>query len=99
MRNRNIALLLCAALTLSGCSTVKGWMGLNSNDESVLPGTREDVLPPQQLPRNNPAGKIASPDAPCEPADPNYPECLTPDSAAGAGGLGGVDEESAVPQQ
>jgi hypothetical protein len=96
---RKFAILLVVAATLTGCATVKNWMGIGGrSDDTVLPGQREDVLPPQQLPRGNRAGKIDAPDAPCDPSDPNYPECLTPDSPAGSASSA-VDEESATPQQ
>jgi hypothetical protein len=52
-----IGCLLVGTLALSGCSTIKKFTG--QRDDTVLPGSREDVLAPQ---------KIQPPEQ--EPADP-----------------------------
>ncbi len=44
--------IVMLALTLGGCSTFKELTG--SNDNSVLPGQREDVLPPDQQTARDP---------------------------------------------
>jgi hypothetical protein len=105
MKLRTVSLLLATAFTLTGCASMPSWLGGKKADDTVLPGQREEVLPPQKLPRGNSAassrqGALSGSDtitapADCEPANPNYPECLTPD----AGDVPAVDEESAVPQQ
>ncbi len=62
-----IGFALVAALALSGCSTIKKFTG--QRDDTVLPGAREDVLPPQkiQAPEQEPAAQKT----PCKVDDPN----------------------------
>lgn len=77
------ALLLATALVVSlpACSTVKKFTG--QQDDSILPGTREDILPPdQQTARDpvvtgqqKPAGAQA--DAPTD-CDPDDTDCVLP---------------------
>jgi hypothetical protein len=105
MKLRTLSLLLVTGFVLTGCTSMPSWLGGKKTDDTILPGQREEVLPPQKLPRGNaPAasrqGALSGSDtieapAGCEPANPNYPECLTPD----AGDVPAVDEESAIPQQ
>ncbi len=42
-----IGCALAASLALSGCSTIKKFTG--QRDDTILPGAREDVLPPQKI--------------------------------------------------
>jgi hypothetical protein len=95
----------------NGGPGLPSWLGGSKADNTVLPGQREEVLPSQKLPRGNAGaagattnqagttrGKLAAPtEAACEASDPNYPECLTPDSSLDD--VPQVDEESAVPEQ
>jgi hypothetical protein len=68
------AVVVCAGLVLSGCTSIKRMTG--QVDDTVLPGTREDVLPPEQQTRRDPAvmGKKAA-TGECAPDDVN---CLPP---------------------
>jgi hypothetical protein len=112
MKLRTLSILIVTAFALTGCTSMPSWLGGKKTDDTILPGTREEVLPPQKLPRGNAAattsgggttsrqGALSGSDtitapADCEPSNPNYPECLTPD----AGDAPPVDEESAIPQQ
>ncbi len=109
MKLRGIIFALVAGVLLAGCSnggpSMPSWLGGKKTDDTVLPGERVDVLPTQKLPRGNTAassgstqGKLAAPtEASCEASDPNYPECLTPDTSLED--VPQVDEESAVPEQ
>lgn len=60
-----IGFALVAALALAGCSTIKKFTG--QRDDTVLPGAREDVLPPQkiQAPEPDPSSQNT-----CPPTDP-----------------------------
>lgn len=71
-----IGFALAASLALSGCSTIKKFTG--QRDDTVLPGSREDVLPPQkiQAPEQEPAAQKK-----CQPLDT---KCL--DAQQGADG-------------
>lgn len=75
--NRRIVLVAASVLAMSvaGCSTVKRATG--QLDDSVLPGQRENVLPPDQQTARDPnvAGGRAAPQpdvaAQCAPDEPN----------------------------
>ncbi|HMT14655.1 MAG TPA: hypothetical protein PKE19_07875 [Aestuariivirga sp.] len=68
------AVLLCLGLVLSGCTSLKRMTG--QVDDTVLPGTREDVLPPEQQTRRDPAVTGDKPaTGECVPDDVN---CLPP---------------------
>ena len=71
-----IGFVLASSLALTGCSTLKKFTG--QRDDTVLPGSREDVLPPQkiQAPEPDPVVKKK-----CQPLDT---KCL--DANQGADG-------------
>jgi hypothetical protein len=60
-----VGVVLASSLALSGCSTIKKFTG--QRDDTVLPGAREDVLPPQKIaaPEQDPSSQNA-----CPPIDP-----------------------------
>jgi hypothetical protein len=110
-RMQHLVVLGLLMAALSGCASAKNlWPFGNKNDDTVLPGQREDVLSQDSLPKsevkgtptggaasrkttpNGSSGKLAL----CEPSDPTYPECLTPDAAPEEGI---VDEEATAPTQ
>jgi hypothetical protein len=70
-----IGFALAASLALTGCSTIKKFTG--QRDDTVLPGSREGVLPPQkiQAPEQEPAAQKK-----CQPLDT---KCLDEQSADG----------------
>ncbi len=78
---RNTFVIAAMTVVLTGCTALKNLTG--SNDDTVLPGQREDVLPPDQQTARDPivTGEqqttVDAPtaDAPCDPNDPN---CLAP---------------------
>jgi PBP1b-binding outer membrane lipoprotein LpoB len=95
MKRHLLLPVLAAALLLSGCSTIKKFTG--QRDDSVLPGQREEILPPDQYTAKKDLNKQAQPqttapggtagskaDAPCNPEVD--PECVVPE----AGGNDGV---------
>jgi hypothetical protein len=67
------AALLSLAIAISGCASIKKLTG--QRDDSVLPGQREDVLPPEKQVAQDPKvrGKqpAASTQAECLPDDVN----------------------------
>jgi hypothetical protein len=82
--------VLC--LGLSGCTTLKNITG--QNDDSVLPGQREDVLPPDQQTARDPIitgeqqpDETQQPPDSAQKCDPNDLNCLPP-----------IDQESSVPE-
>ena len=82
--------LLMAALatSLMACSTVKKLTG--QNDDSVLPGTREDILPPEAQTARDPV-VTGEKKAECNPDDI---ECIAPvDQETPA-----IDQESSTDQ-
>ncbi len=74
-------ILLAVGNALTGCSTIKDLTG--QNDNTVLPGQREEVLPPEQQTARDPivtgeqqqGDDIQSSQQPCDPNDLN---CLAP---------------------
>ena len=72
-----IGVALVASVGLSGCSTIKKFTG--QRDDTVLPGSREDVLPPQKIAAPEP--EPATPKKKCPPLDT---KCL--DANQGADG-------------
>lgn len=69
-----IMLVALFASSLMACSTVKKFTG--QRDDSVLPGSREDILTPEQQTARDPevTGKKT---VPCNPDDLN---CVAPSS-------------------
>lgn len=63
------AVVVCAGLVLSGCTSIKRMTG--QVDDTVLPGTREDILPPDQQTRRDPAVMGQKGSAACAPDDPS----------------------------
>ena len=84
-------LLLTALLatSLMACSTVKRFTG--QQDNSILPGNREEILTPDQQTARDPdvTGKKT---APCNPEDAS---CATPPSNQETPG---IDQESSTAQ-
>ncbi len=90
MKKRSTVLLaLLLATSLTGCSTVKKFTG--QQDNSVLPGNREEILPPDQQTAQDPdvTGKKT---APCSPDDAS---CATP---PGDQETPEIDQESSTAQ-
>jgi hypothetical protein len=73
------ALALSALIVLGGCSSIKKLTG--QRNDTVLPGQREDVLPPDRQVGQDPAvmGKAKSTAAECTPDDLN---CVSPERPA-----------------
>jgi hypothetical protein len=63
-KRRAILSLFAVAPVLAGCGALKKFTG--KRDDTVLPGEREDVLPPEQQ-RNAKPGADKN-EAPCDPA-------------------------------
>lgn len=85
---RNLALALMLAVAVSGCSTVKKFTG--QRDDSILPGQREDILPPDQQTAKDPiiaGGQQASTpdDSTAQPCKANAPDCVSPIDQEGTG--------------
>jgi hypothetical protein len=95
MTAQRVLIVLAVAAALQGCTSVKNLFG--GNDDRVLPGDRENVLPPEQQTARDPVvtGDQA-PDLPPETAQSqsitdgadcklNDPNCVPPiDQEAGA---------------
>lgn len=74
MTFRNLLILFTAVALLAGCTTLKKLTG--QKDDSVLPGTREEVLPQEAQTARDPVitGEQAK-EAECDPKDP---DCIAP---------------------
>jgi hypothetical protein len=70
-----IAATLAALVVLGGCSSVKKLTG--QRDDSVLPGQREDVLPPEKQVAQDPNVTRSGQTKPAECA-PDDLSCLPP---------------------
>lgn len=84
MNRRSLLSLLAASAALGGCSTFKRLTG-KSND-TVLPGQREDILPPDQYTAksedlNPPAADSAAPAPQPAPQQSTAPATLECDPA------------------
>jgi len=77
------------ATSLMACSTVKKFTG--QRDDSILPGNREEILPPDQQTARDPevTGKNT---APCNPDDI---DCIAPTSEPDPSD---IDQESSTAQ-
>jgi hypothetical protein len=80
MKHFTLAVCLMAALTVAGCSSLKKLTG--QTNDTVLPGQREEVIPPDQMTAKDPivAGQNQSqtqvPDAaPVVSCDPKKKLC------------------------
>jgi hypothetical protein len=84
-----LLLVALLATSLMACSTVKKFTG--QQDNSVLPGTREEILTPEQQTARDPdvTGKKT---APCNPDDAS---CATP---PGDQEIPEIDQESSTAQ-
>jgi hypothetical protein len=82
-------LMALLATSLMACNTVKKFTG--QRDDSILPGTREDILPPEAQTARDPevTGKKT---APCKPDDVN---CTTSPSDQATTE---IDQESSTAQ-
>jgi hypothetical protein len=77
------------ASSLMACSTVKRFTG--EQDNSVLPGTREEILTPDQQTARDPE-VTGNKTAPCNPDDI---DCITPSSETDSSE---IDQESSTAQ-
>jgi hypothetical protein len=84
-----LLLVALLATSLMACSTVKKFTG--QRDDSVLPGSREDILTPEQQTARDPEVTGAK-TAPCNPDDAS---CATPPSDQEAPE---IDQESSTAQ-
>ncbi len=97
MRFQRLVLVFAVAAALQGCTSVKNIFG-GGNDDRVLPGDRENVLPPEQQTARDPLitgqqNQDLPQDAGTPPADQpisdgecklNDPNCVPPvDQEAG----------------
>jgi hypothetical protein len=65
-------LVMGFATSLMACSTVKKFTG--QRDDSILPGNREEILPPEQQTARDPV-VTGEKKAECKPGDP---KCVPP---------------------
>lgn len=89
---KKLPILLLAALLatpLTACNTVKKFTG--QRDDSILPGSREDILTPEQQTAQDPE-VLGKKTAPCSPDDLNCADPLG-DSEAPE-----IDQESSTAQ-
>ena len=76
-----IVMVVCLALLVSACNPLKRMTG--QMDDSVLPGQREEILPPEAQTAKDPGVNGKKPTA----CDPKNPDCIQP-----------IDQESSTPQ-
>jgi hypothetical protein len=85
MTARSIFVLALAASLLAGCSSIKKLTG--QNDNTVLPGERENVLPPDQQvnPKPGKADDLAAEQPQCDPSiDTDCPQGVDQEAAGAA---------------
>ncbi len=75
MKHILLILMLSATVALSGCSKLKKLTG--QTNDTVLPGQREDVLPPDQQTARDPV-VTRQKSAACDPAITTCPPDLAP---------------------
>jgi hypothetical protein len=83
MTLRKLVILFTAISLLAGCTSLKKLTG--QKDDTVLPGTREEVLPKDAQTARDPV--ITGEQAKEIECDPKDPDCIAP-----------IDQESAEPQ-
>jgi hypothetical protein len=64
IQRRSLLALLVVSVAVAGCGTLKKFTG--QRDDTVLPGEREDVLPPEQQRNKRPGAEKDV--AACDPA-------------------------------
>jgi hypothetical protein len=74
--NRRFLALSLIAVSLGGCNSVKNLFGAG-NDDTVLPGKREEVLPPESQTAQDPKvmGKEQAP-PPADDCPADDPDCV-----------------------
>ena len=85
-----LLLMALLATSLMACSTVKKFTG--QRDDSVLPGSREEILTPDQQTAQNP-DVMGKKTAPCSPDDAS---CATPPPSDQE--TSDIDQESSTAQ-
>jgi hypothetical protein len=82
MTHKTFAALIIAASMLSGCTAAKNLF--KGNDDTVLPGQRENVLPPEQQTARDPVVTGDQSQTAAIPCDPATADCSAPiDQEAG----------------
>ncbi len=77
MKIRHLTLTVVVVSALSGCTSVKGLFG--GNDNTVLEGNRENVLPPDQQTARDPI--VTGDQQPDLPAEPTTGDAITDQDA------------------
>jgi hypothetical protein len=91
MKNLTTLLLMAAIVApLMACSTVKKFTG--QRDDTVLPGNREEILPPEAQTARDPVVTGQEKKAKCAPDDLN---CIPP---SGDNASPDIDQESSTAQ-
>ncbi len=79
MFNKAVLLVCVVSLSLAGCTTLKKMSG--STNDTILPGAREDILPPDQQTARDPAvtgqpapGGAIQQQTLAQPGQPNMPQ-------------------------
>jgi hypothetical protein len=81
-------LIMAFATSLMACSMVKKFTG--QRDDSILPGTREEILPPEAQTARDPV-VTGEKKADCKPEDPKCPPPADQEPPA-------IDQESSTAQ-
>ena len=82
-------LVIAFATSLMACSMVKKFTG--QRDDSILPGTREEILPPEAQTARDPVVTGEQKKEKCKPDDI---ECIAPVDQEASG----IDQESSTAQ-
>lgn len=90
MKRISIVLVIAIAVTVSGCSAVRKFT--KKNDNTVLPGQREDILSPEQYKVEDSTvsggqqADEAAPEKACDPkTDPNCSDAIDQEAGDPAG--------------